>query len=143
MTIAVILCLVGTQWSTLFAAEPAAPIAASSTFSSLGLTSDAPLGYLAPGAREIPTLMAAAPSAFAGQIYRGRPIRANNDGSVAAMIFGAAATITGTALLIYANRPDCSAAPYAGGCGYGMKVIGGSVLAGGIAGLMVGALTWK
>ena len=83
-------------------------------------------------------------SAFAGQIYRGRPIRTrNNDGSIAAMIIGSVAAITGTALLVYANRPECGVEIRAGGCGYGAKVVGSSVLAGGLASLLVGALTWR
>jgi hypothetical protein len=45
--------------------------------------------------------------------------------------------------LVYANRPDCNTNQFAGGCGYGTKVIGGAVLSGGIVGLFVGALTWR
>jgi len=59
------------------------------------------------------------------------------------MFVGAAAAIVGTALLVYANRPECNIAPTAGGCGYGAKVVGGAVLSGGIAGLAIGALTWR
>ncbi len=58
-------------------------------------------------------------------------------------MLGAVATITGAAILVYANRPDCSTNQFAGGCGYGTKVVGGAVLAGGVAGLFVGALTWR
>jgi hypothetical protein len=57
-------------------------------------------------------------------------------------MIGAIATIAGTAILVYANRPDCDMNRYAGGCGYGTKVVGGSVLAGGLVGLTVGAITW-
>jgi hypothetical protein len=57
-------------------------------------------------------------------------------------MIGAAAAITGTALLVYANRPECSTNALASGCGYGTKVVGGSVLAGGVAGLAVGAALW-
>jgi hypothetical protein len=90
--------------------------------------------------------------ASSGQIVQGQPYpypypypvypHHHHDGSIAAIMIGAAAAITGTAVLIYANRPECTFAPYAGGCGYGTKVVGGSVLAGGIVGLFVGALTW-
>jgi hypothetical protein len=85
-----------------------------------------------------------APSMSAGQVYQGRPYPMYHDhsGSIAALTIGAIATITGTAVLIYANRPECSIHLYAGGCGYGTKVIGGAVLAGGLVGLTVGALTW-
>ena len=82
-------------------------------------------------------------TALAAQVYQGRPYRMGRNGSIAAIMIGAAATITGAALLVYANRPDCTVNQFAGGCGYGTKVIGGSVLAGGVVGLFVGALTWR
>ena len=66
-----------------------------------------------------------------------------HDGSIAAIMFGAAGVITGSALLVYASRPECSVNQAASGCGYGPKVIGTSVLTGGVVGLMVGALTWR
>lgn len=84
--------------------------------------------------------------AFAGQVYRDPPIRIDrrNRGSIAALMLGSIATITGAALLIYANRPECSTSQFSpGGCGYGTKVVGGAVLTGGVVGLMVGALTWR
>lgn len=85
-----------------------------------------------------------------GQIVQGPPYpypsppayHVRHDGSIAAIMIGAAAAITGTAVLVYANRPECTFAPYAGGCGYGTKVVGGAVLAGGVVGLFVGAVTW-
>ena len=67
----------------------------------------------------------------------------NNSGSAAAMFIGAAAAIAGTALLVYANRPECNMVPTAGGCGYGTKVVGGAVLSAGIVGVIVGAATWR
>jgi hypothetical protein len=82
-------------------------------------------------------------TALNAQVYQGRPYRMGRSGSVAAIMIGAAATITGAALLVYANRPDCTVNQFAGGCGYGTKVIGGAVLAGGVVGLFVGALTWR
>ena len=82
-------------------------------------------------------------NAAAGQIFRGRPYRTDRSASIAALMIGAAATITGAALLIYANRPECSTNPSTGGCGYGMKVVGGSVMAGGAVGLVIGAVTWR
>lgn len=87
--------------------------------------------------------LAPSEAVLTGQIYQGRPYRMGRNGSIAAIMIGAAATITGAALLIYANRPDCEINQFAGGCGYGTKVIGGSVLAGGVVGLFVGALTWR
>jgi hypothetical protein len=82
-------------------------------------------------------------SAFAGQIRQGRPYRMGRNGSIAALMIGAVATITGVAILVYANRPECNTNQFAGGCGYGTKVIGGSVVAGGVVSLFVGALTWR
>jgi hypothetical protein len=74
-----------------------------------------------------------------GRGYGGR----RNNGAAAAMFVGAAAAIAGTAVLVYANRPECSTLPSASGCGYGTKVVGGAVLSAGVVGLLVGALTWR
>jgi hypothetical protein len=83
----------------------------------------------------------------AGQVYRGAPYpypyRERHDGSIAAMVIGAAAAITGAAVLVYANRPECTTAPIANGCGYGTKVVGTAALSGGIVSLFIGALTWR
>src|ERR1700681_4895722 len=56
---------------------------------------------------------------FAGQIYQGAPYpyRRRHDGSIAAIMIGAAAAITGAAVLAYANRPECTTNTVAGGCG--------------------------
>jgi hypothetical protein len=91
----------------------------------------------------------ASPSIFnanaAAQVYRGRPYRTRRDhtGAIAAMVVGAIATITGAAILVYANRPECRRHESATGCGYGTKVVGGAVLSGGAVGLTIGALTWR
>jgi hypothetical protein len=92
-----------------------------------------------------PDFMSAPSAAFAGQVYRGqpRPIRSGRDGSIAAIVIGAVASITGAAILVYANRPECDSHRLATGCGYGTKVVGGAVLAGGTVGLVLGALTWR
>jgi hypothetical protein len=63
--------------------------------------------------------------------------------AAAAIMIGAAAAIGGTALLVYANRPECSTNPLASGCSYGTKVAGGSLLAGGVVGVAVGAALWR
>jgi len=84
-----------------------------------------------------------ASSAFAQRGYRGGGYRRRNSGAAAALFAGAAAAIAGTAVLVYANRPECTAIPTASGCGYGTKVVGGAVLSAGIVGVMVGALTWR
>jgi hypothetical protein len=75
--------------------------------------------------------------------YGGRGGRGRRDGALAAIVLGAAATIAGSAILVYANRPECSTSQMASGCGYGTKVVGGAVLTGGIVGLVVGALIWR
>jgi len=82
---------------------------------------------------------------FSPQIYQGRPVpmRSNRNASIAAMMVGAIASITGAAILVYANRPECEFQPYTSGCGYGTKVVGGAVLSGGIASLLIGAFTWR
>jgi hypothetical protein len=74
--------------------------------------------------------------------YRGRG-RGSRNGAIAAIVLGAAASIAGGAILVYANRPECSTNQVASGCGYGTKVVGGAVLAAGIVGLVVGAVTWR
>jgi hypothetical protein len=67
----------------------------------------------------------------------------HNEAAVAAVVLGAAASITGGALLVYANRPECGTTPTAGGCSYGTKVVGGAVLAGGVVSMTAGALMWR
>lgn len=64
----------------------------------------------------------------------------HNGASQAAIIFGSIATIAGTGLLIYSNRPECDHF-HSNEC-YGEKVFGGSLLAGGIVSLVVGMTTW-
>jgi hypothetical protein len=73
--------------------------------------------------------------------YRGR--RTKGNGAAAAIVLGAVASIAGAAILVYANRPECSTNQRADGCGYGTKVVGGAVLSGGIVGLVAGAVTWR
>ena len=75
--------------------------------------------------------------------YRGRG-RGGRSGAVTAIVLGAAASIAGGAILVYANRPECRTTNHtASGCGYGTKVVGGAVLSAGIVGIFVGALTWR
>jgi len=87
-----------------------------------------------------PAVVTASDEAQRGYGYRrGRGRRST---AAAALMIGAAAAITGTALLVYANRPECRTNVSASGCGYGTKVVGGSVLAGGVIGVGVGAALW-
>jgi hypothetical protein len=166
MTAVVIVCLLT---STVAASEPAdsssaaapaigvgdsiADVAATpdSTHATLGRFSfDAgALHFETPASPATGFVEKTAPFRFsAGQIVQGppypypSPYHVRHNGAIAAIMIGAAAAITGTAVLVYANRPECTFAPYAGGCGYGTKVVGGAVLAGGIVGLFVGAVTW-
>jgi hypothetical protein len=143
---ALIVCLVGTQWSgTLFAQEPSSSPALSSprfTLSHEVLAADGPLRAASSTAwRDTFTLVPVEPS-FAQRGYRGRG-RGGRNGAAAAVVLGAAAAIAGGAILVYANRPECNTSQTADGCGYGTKVVGGAVLSAGIVGLVVGALTWR
>jgi hypothetical protein len=66
-----------------------------------------------------------------------------NQAALTAIMLGAIGAIAGTAVLVYANRPECNVNANLGGCGYGTKVVGASVLSGGLVGLMVGAVMWR
>jgi len=125
---------------------PAAPLSLMErsrvTFDADGLATNPSLGSVALDAHRTLNFLPTQSSALAGQVYAGRPYRMNHDGSIAALMIGAVVAITGTAVLVYANRPECDINRFAGGCGYGTKVVGGAVLAGGMVGVVVGALTW-
>ena len=69
--------------------------------------------------------------------------RGRNDTALTAIMLGAAGVIAGTAVLVYANRPECSVSANFNGCGYGSKVVGSSLLAGGLVGVLVGTVTWR
>ncbi len=76
--------------------------------------------------------------------YRGRRGRwDDNRAAQTAIIIGGVASITGAALLVYANRPECRTNPATSGCGYGTKVVGGSVLSAGMFSVVAGAVTWR
>jgi hypothetical protein len=172
MTGAVIVCLVSTQWNgTLLASEEErsskeAPSSQSLTDSSSearastsaelapaerprftlndrDFAANPSLGPVAPGPHGTLNFLPTRSRAFAGQIYQGRPYRMEPDRSLAAIMIGSLIAITGAAILVYANRPDCDFHQFAGGCGYGTKVIGGAVLSGGVVSIVVGALTWR
>jgi hypothetical protein len=81
----------------------------------------------------------AADSAQFGRRGRGR----RNGAAAAIVALGAVASITGAAILVYANRPECTGNQLASGCGYGTKVVGGAVLSAGIVGMVAGALAWR
>jgi hypothetical protein len=99
------------------------------------------------------------PGAVGGHVWRGTPTflpgealaqrrgyrggGGRHDAARAEILLGAVGVIAGTAVLVYANRPECGPNPGANGCGYGTKVAGSAVLSAGIVGLLVGALTWR
>ena len=147
-TAALVACIIATQCtSTLLAsdAEHAAPPATSShlTYNGKPLTALGPLDddHVQPprGLMPLSRVESSAASQWGG-FRRGRN---RHSGAATAMFLGAAGTIAGAAVLVYANRPACSGNPTLGGCGYGSRVIGGSVLSAGLVGLMIGALTWR
>jgi hypothetical protein len=173
MTAVVIVCLLSAQWNcTLFASEPGSssstpavsllpttttpdvqaptslgvvPATERARFSFDAIALNEALGTAAPRAIRALDVVPAEFKPFAGQIYQGAPYpyRPRNTGAIAAVMIGAAAVITGAAVLAYANRPQCTANPIADGCGYGPKVVGTAALSGGLIGLFVGALTWR
>ena len=145
---ALLACVIATECtSTLLAsdAERTAPPATSShlTYNGKPLTALGPWADdLVQAPRDSMSLSPVESSAFSqwGGPRRGRR---RNDGAATALFLGAAATIAGAAVLVYANRPECKVNAALGGCGYGTRVVGGAVLSGGLVGLMIGALTWR
>lgn len=118
---------------------PAAAGSAPLTFNGVPIANVAPVG-----AEPSATVQATLPSSAFGQYgYGRRGGRRRNDASVVAMALGAAGVIAGSAVLVYANRPDCSMNANLDGCGYGTKVVGGAVISAGLIGLLIGALTWR
>jgi hypothetical protein len=107
------------------------------------LTANGLIGVVpAPVWRTAPSFIPMDSSAFLQRgRYRGRGRRGRHEAATA-IILGAVASIAGTAVLVYANRPECSANETASGCGYGTKVIGGAVLSAGIVGVVAGAV-WR
>jgi hypothetical protein len=143
---ALILCLVGTQWSSTLFASGQEPLSGSAR------TPGLPRPIVEPSRFTLSDEILAASATVETRSNsfdqrdrdrRGRGGRGRNDGAAAAIVLGAAAAIAGGAVLVYANRPECSTNQFAGGCGYGTKVVGGAVLSAGIVGLAVGALTWR
>ena len=113
------------------------------TFSHEILTANEPLGAARAQVWRSTLNRVPVESAFAQRSgYRGRG-RGGRNGAATAIFIGAVASIAGGAVLVYANRPECSTNRTANGCGYGTKVVGGAVLSAGIVGLVVGALTWR
>jgi hypothetical protein len=74
---------------------------------------------------------------------RGFRGRGRNEGARTAIVVGTLAAITGAALLVYANRPECRNNVSANACSYGTKVIGGAVLTAGAVGIVAGTVSWR
>ena len=129
----------------LFSGPPSTLKRSRFTLTDERLTADAPVGAADMQAwRSTFNLIPVESSSFAQRRgYGGRGNRGGRNGAVAAIVIGAAASIAGTAILVYANRPECRTNQMANGCGYGTKVVGGAVLSAGIVGLVVGGLTWR
>jgi hypothetical protein len=166
-TAALIVCLACAPWSdTIFASEeelssseasssqsvsglfsrpPSTAGRSPFTFTDARFTVDEPVG--AADARAWRSAFNFTPiesSAYAQRRgYRGRGGGGGRSAAITAIALGAAASIAGAAVLVYANRPECRANQAASGCGYGTKVVGGAVLSAGIVGIFVGALTWR
>jgi hypothetical protein len=153
--VALSVCLVASGWGdTVFADEPQADRAVASVpainLSATQQFSSNPGSRLVVGEH---TLHAMAVPEIASQPLQVTSLaqrrgyggygRRRNGASQAEMILGAAAAITGAALLTYANRPECSVNALADGCSYGTKVVGTAVTAGGIVTFLTGALTWR
>jgi hypothetical protein len=108
------------------------------------LTATAPLGAASAQVWRRPLQFAPVEfSSFAQRGGYGGRGRGGRNGAAAAIALGAVASIAGGAILVYANRPECSMNQMASGCGYGTKIVGGAVLSAGIVGLVIGALTWR
>ena len=139
-TAAVVVCLIGTQWTgaTAFAADEAAP--SSPVPAPAAMTSAAQTPRLVIDASRF-TLDDDSATLAQRRGFRGRSGR--NDGAQAAIVVGTLAAITGAALLVYANRPECRTNQAASACGYGTKVIGGSVLSAGVVGILAGTVAWR
>lgn len=150
--VALIVCFASVPTTPIFANEapptrPASPVDHVSV-ATMPLSAAIPaVGARSRFAVRDEVLRATAPSAFAAAAqrggYRGRRPRGGRVGPAAAMAVGAIASITGAAILVYANRPECVGNAAGRGCGYGTKVVGGAVLTGGIVGLAIGASAWR
>jgi hypothetical protein len=156
---ALIVCLLGTQWSgTLRASEGEPPPAAVVSITDRLASTAEPSSFsvsddvlsanqaidpaIGPIWRSALRFVPVESSAYEQRGRRGGR-GGRNDAAQTAVILGAVAAIAGAAVLVYANRPDCGTNQMASGCGYGTKVVGTAVLTGGIVSLVAGALTWR
>jgi hypothetical protein len=148
--IAAIACLICAPWTgTLSAAQmassatPGGPSAATINVSSAPASIAGRSRFtLSEPLPSLVTVKPVEPDIFAQRGW-GRRGRWGRNGARSAIILGSVAAIAGAAVLVYADRPECSANHMASGCGYGTKVVGGAVLAGGVVSIVAGTLTWR
>ena len=137
-TAVVLVCVVGTQWTN-------AAVFASDEETASGATRPTVTARLETHPRLVIDLtrftLADESSTFAQR--RGFRGRGGNEGARTAIVVGTLAAITGAALLVYANRPECRGNASANACGYGTKVIGGAVLTAGAVGIVAGTVSWR
>ena len=122
-------------------AAPPSTLASSVVLASRSLAAPVPRAWQQPA---VDFRVVEASALAEGGQYGRRGFGGRRNGAAATLIaLGAVASITGGAVLVYANRPECSTNQFAGGCGYGTKVVGGAVLSAGIVGIVAGALAWR
>ena len=140
-TTVLLTCLLGTHWvdATVFASgeeavssapRPALPAVTAPLEAQPRLVID--LSHF--------TLADESPAFAQRRGFRGR---GRNEGARTAIVVGTLAAITGAALLVYANRPECRGDSSANACSYGTKVVGGAVLTAGAVGIVAGTVSWR
>ena len=137
----IVVCLLGTQstYATVFASDDEA---------ASGVTQPAPPSVAAPLETHLlvvidPSRLTLADESSLFAQRRGFLGGRRNEGARTAIVVGTLAAITGAALLLYANRPECSRNAAANACGYGTKVVGGAVLTAGAVGIVAGTISWR
>jgi len=154
-TVALIICLISVPGSALFAADnPSVSIHVSAQTAASDIAAPAnPLGrpHLIVTDRAVSASLFSSPGGDVlplsdREIYAQRGYRSRGGGSrdaaLAFLAAGALVSITGAAVLVYANRPECKNVS-ANGCGYGTRVVGGAILSAGMVGMVAGAVAWR
>lgn len=141
-TAVLLVCLLGAQWTaaTVFASDEET---ASGTTWSAQPAPTAPLDFQARLVIDPSRFTLANQSSMFAQRRDGFRGRGRNEGARTAIVVGTLAAVAGGALLVYANRPECSRNASANACGYGTKVVGGAVLTAGAVGIVAGTISWR
>jgi hypothetical protein len=141
-TAVLLVCLLGTQWTgvTVFASDENAASEGTTTAQPMVA---APLDGHARLVIDTSRFTLADQSSALAQRRGFRGGGGRNEGARTAIVIGTLAAITGAALLVYANRPECSRNASADACGYGTKVLGGAVLTAGAVGIVAGTISWR